>query len=176
MEGLTAEAVGALCCATSLRVGGALYILAEAAGFEDVYYRVDAGLRASMRSYEGRELNSAALEEALTAHRELSETFPSGRPESEFFRAGLDVIEVGLNVVSSGVSPDLVAEIFQKATDATSLWQSAAGAGLEEFELACQEKSVTAARAQGVTAVRKVAGEGALHYRRVAQSVVSDGA
>ncbi|MEV0036411.1 hypothetical protein [Streptomyces sp. NPDC050804] len=174
LEGLTAEATGALCCATSLRIGGALYILAEAAGFEDSYYRVDAGLRAGMRSYEGRELNSAALEEGLVAHQELSATFPSGRSESEFFRAGLDVVGLGLEAISREASPDLVAEVFQKAMDAASLLQALAGPGPEEFELACQEKSVTAARVQGIAGVRKVAGEGALQYRRVAQSVESN--
>ncbi|MFZ3494699.1 hypothetical protein ACODT5_16000 [Streptomyces sp. 5.8] len=176
LEGLTVEMAGALCCATSLRIGGALYILAEAAGFENVYYRVDAGLRARMRSHEGRELNSAALGDALMAYRELSATFPSGRPETEFFRAGLDVVEAGLNETPSGTIPDFVAEVFQKAADAASLWQAAADTGIGEFELACQEKSVAAVRAQGVTAVRKVAGEGALRYRRVAQSVAPNGA
>lgn len=176
LEGLSGEARGALCCATSLRIGGALYILAEAAGLESVYYRVDAGLRAGMRSYEGRSLNTAVLDDAVSAHRELTAGFPLGRPESEFFVAGLGVIELGLGSVSSDSGPDVVGEAFRKAVEAVSLWQVPSSGELQEFERACQEESVAAVLEQGASAVRKAAGQGALRYRKAAQEALSRGA
>lgn len=89
LENLSAEASGALCCATSLRIGGALYILAEAAGLEDAYYRADAGIRANMRAYSGRGLNSSIPEDGLAACRDLSAAFPLENPDSDFFEQAL---------------------------------------------------------------------------------------
>ncbi|WP_329456737.1 hypothetical protein [Streptomyces sp. NBC_01497] len=77
-EGPTSKA---LACASAIRVGGALYILAEVAGLEDAYYGADAGIQAGMIALtRERELKHDVIRSAIDDCSSLSTRYPDRAP------------------------------------------------------------------------------------------------
>lgn len=169
---LDSEARGVLCCATALRLGGGLYILAADAGFEQLYYVMDGGIRSRVREYLGGPRQEVMVHDALGAFREISKRkFPSGSGEA-FFNAGIQVFGMSLEGVLNAPTPDLVDQVFHQALASASLLQKVAGQELELYERDCQDESVSAV-SENYNQVIKSAGSSALRYRKVATSITT---
>ncbi|MFE6978424.1 hypothetical protein [Streptomyces sp. NPDC057682] len=166
----------ALSCVTALRLGGAVYILAEAAGQEDLYHQADAGVRAGLRSCEGRRPNGDVLRIAKKACRRLSTEFSGAEDTRPFALGGFTLMEEVLASIEDGDSR--VAEphiaVFDKALEVAALWPGPVDvdgcAGLREFEQRCQRESVDRLNAEGIPGLRSALGPRQLTYRDLARS------
>lgn len=170
---LDSDARGVLCCATALRLGGGLYILAADADLEQLYYTMDGGVRSKVREYLGGARQESMLHDALRAFREVSSTkFPNGSGDS-FFDAGIQVFGMTLEGVLNAPTPDLVDQVFHQALVSASLLEKVASQGLELFERNCQEESISAV-SESYEQVIKSAGSSALQYRKVAMRITTE--
>jgi hypothetical protein len=86
----------ALCCAASVRLGGALRVLAARAGLSDRYDTVMAGMEHLAASLDGGELDDAVLGPAFGANWNLGTRYPDDLSGVEFFRSGLKIVFVAL--------------------------------------------------------------------------------
>ncbi|WP_037625581.1 hypothetical protein [Streptomyces aureus] len=166
----------ALACATAIRVGGALYILAEAAGLEDAYYGADAGIQAGIIAItRQRELNHDVVHAAIGDCASLSAEYPGTANAAAFFGAGIRVIRMVLEMISEDHSDGSLQRINHKAREAAGYWPTAIVAGgrasLAEFEADCQNAAVGVFGSDGARALRDEAGKHALVYRRAAQAL-----
>jgi hypothetical protein len=166
----------ALACATAIRVGGALYILAEAAGLEDAYYGVDAGIQAGMIALaRGRELNHEVVSTAIDDCSLLSTRYPETADAAAFFGVGILVIRMVLELIGEDRSDGSLRRINEKAQETAGHWPTAVDAGgrssLVEFEADCQNAAVDVLGCGGARALREEAGKQALVYRRAAQTL-----
>ncbi|WP_328469518.1 hypothetical protein [Streptomyces sp. NBC_00448] len=165
-----------LACATAIRVGGALYILAEAAGVEDAYYGVDAGIQAGMIALtRRRELDYDVVRTAIHDCSSLSAQYPETADAAAFFGAGMSMIEMVLELIGENCSEGSLQRIGEKALEAAGNWPIAIDAegwgSLVEFEADCQNAAVDVLNYGGTRALREEAGKHALVYRRAAQAL-----
>ncbi|MGW1227559.1 hypothetical protein [Streptomyces sp. NPDC002530] len=168
----------ALSCVTALRLGGGLYILAEAAGHEDLYYQADAGVRAGLKSCEGRRLNGDVLHIAKKACRRLNAEFSGAKGTRQFALGGFTLMEEVLASIEDGDDRDTEPHIavFDNALEAAALWPGPVeidGCGLREFEQLCQRESVDRLNAEGMPGLRSALGPRQLAYRDLARSALS---
>ncbi|QMU68364.1 hypothetical protein [Streptacidiphilus sp. P02-A3a] len=167
----------ALSCVTALRIGGGLYILADADGRGDLYYQVDAGVRAGLRSCEGRRLNADVVRIAKKACQRLTSTFSGDEQTRQFTLAGFSLLADVLALLDADISEPAEGHmaIFEKALEVASAWSEAVridGHGsLQEFELSCQRESVSLLREGGVLGLRNALGPMELSYRGLAKGV-----
>ncbi|SEG85583.1 hypothetical protein SAMN05216223_11699 [Actinacidiphila yanglinensis] len=172
-EGPTSKA---LACATAIRAGGALYILAEATGLEEAYYGADAGIQAGMIALtRQREVKHDIICSAIDDCSSLSTRYPETTAAAAFFGAGILVIRMVLVLIGEDRSDVSLQRINDKAREAARLWPTAIDAGaqssLVEFEAACQNTAVEVLGHGGARALREEAGKHALVYRRAAQAL-----
>lgn len=166
----------ALACATAIRVGGALYILAEAAGLADAYYGADAGIQAGIIAItRQRELNYDVVHAAIDDCSSLSAEYPETADAAAFFGAGILMIRMVLEMLGKDHSDGSLQRINRKAQEAAGYWpnaiDTASPASLAEFEADCQNAAVDVFGDGGARALRDEAGKYALVYRRAAQAL-----
>lgn len=163
----------ALSCAAALRVGGAVFILAEAAGLGDLYYVADAGLRAGERAAGGRALNAQVVQAARKAQvRLLSRSASMLVPE--FAGAALLVLGLTLDALAEGAAGSSLAGVLASALDAAAQWPGHVdleeAGSLSVFERFCQEEASAQLSASGAAGLKSVTGTRELQYRRLAQA------
>ncbi|WP_405948855.1 hypothetical protein OG588_22385 [Streptomyces prunicolor] len=165
----------ALCCATALRLGGGLYILADAAEKGDLYYQVDAGVRAGLRACEGRRLNADVMRIAIKASRRLESEYTDQSQAIQFAQSGFRLLADVLEVIAADEAEvsDAHIEIFTKALSTTESWPASVDLSgfshLPDFERFCQQESIDSLRTGGVAEVRDSLGRRELDYRGIAR-------
>jgi hypothetical protein len=168
----------ALSCVTTLRIGGGLYILADVDGKGDFYYQVDAGVRAGLRSCEGRRLNPDLIRIAKKACQRLISTFSGDEQTRQFALAGFSLLADVLALLDAEVSEPAEGHvaICQKALEVAATWPESVHldghSSLREFELSCQRESLDLLRERGIPGLRSALGPMELSYRRLAKSKV----
>ncbi|WP_145969048.1 hypothetical protein [Streptomyces hyaluromycini] len=174
LDGMSSKA---LSCVAALRIGGGLYILAEAAGQGDLYYQADAGVRAGLRSCEGRRLNADVVRIAKKACRRLIAEFSGAERTLQFSLGGFELLEAVLDLIEAevGETSESYITVFQKAFEVASLWPETVDidghVSLQEFERSCQRESITQLRAGGIPGLRGVLGPRELSYRDLARGI-----
>ncbi|MGA5703632.1 hypothetical protein [Peterkaempfera bronchialis] len=167
----------ALSCVAALRIGGGLYILADADGRGDLYYQADAGVRAGLRSCEGRHLNADVVRIAKKACQRLTATFSGVERTRQFALSGFNLLADVLALLDAEIGEPSEAHvaIFQKAVETASAWPEAVlidgRTSLREFELSCQRESVDLLRERGLPGLRNALGAMELSYRGLAKGV-----
>ncbi|MFE2599017.1 hypothetical protein ACFXCZ_21365 [Streptomyces sp. NPDC059396] len=167
----------ALSCVAALRIGGVLYVLAEAGGEGYLYYQADAGIRAGLRSCEGRRLNADVVRIAKKACRRLIAEYSGAERTRPFALAGFEFLADVMDAIDAegGETSNSYLVIFQKALEVASLWPEAVDldghTSLRVFERFCQQESVSQLRAGGVPGVRGGLGPRELNYRGLVKSV-----
>jgi hypothetical protein len=168
----------ALSCVTALRIGGGLYILADADGKGDLYYQADAGLRAGLRSCEGRRLNPDVVRIAKKACQRLISSFSGAEPTRQFSLAGFNLFADVMASLDGDLSEasDGHSVILRDALGVASLWPDAVEidghATLREYESFCQQQSEARLAEDGITGLRDAQGPMQLAYRRLARGIV----
>ncbi|MER6142499.1 hypothetical protein ABT174_21075 [Streptomyces sparsogenes] len=166
----------ALACSTGLRLGGALYILAERAGLADSYYLADAGLRAGLRAAAGRTLNQDLLRQAWSG-LDVAQRSYSAKRAAAFTQAGFAVIGRALQMLEQSNQQHGVPEIHSLAVEAAALWPGPVDSEMDPagslvtYERACQIHAHRALVTGGLTKLRHVMGAQELAYRRLAEAL-----
>ncbi|QMU73096.1 hypothetical protein [Streptacidiphilus sp. P02-A3a] len=166
----------ALACSTALRLGGALYVLAERAGLAEPYYLADAGLRAGLRAAAGRTLNQGLLQQARSGLSVVRGSYSMGHAIA-FTQAGFAVIGRVLQALEQPDEQYGLPEVLALAGDAAVLWPDMVdpeidpGGSLVTYERASQIDARRALEAGGVSELRQVLGAQELTYRRLAKSL-----
>lgn len=174
LDGVSSRALN---CVTALRFGGGLYILADADGKGDLYYQVDAGVRAGLRSCEGRRLNSDVVRIAKKACQRLTDTFSGTERTRQFAVAGFNLLADVLASLEDdlGEASERHIAILHKALEVASIWTEPVDldgyVSLREFELSCQRESGARLRDGGIPGLRGALGPMELSYRGLARGV-----
>ncbi|MFF3202336.1 MULTISPECIES: hypothetical protein [unclassified Streptomyces] len=165
----------ALCCAASVRLGGALRVLAARAGLSDRYDTVMAGMEHLAASLDGGELDDAVLGPAFGANWNLGTRYPDDLSGVEFFRTGLKIVFVALVHTRPGQQAE-PAQGLEFALEAAEAWPTDVRIGsftrLADFELACQQEAEARLRTDGLAALWKLTEGRCEQYRRVAELLV----
>jgi hypothetical protein len=174
MDGASALA---LACSAGLRLGGALYILAEQAGLAEPYYLADAGLRAGLRAAAGRTLNPDVLRHARSGLTAAESSCSAGRATA-FAHVSFGMLRRILQAMEQSNLHDGLTDIHALAIEAAALWpelvspEDVPDGNLVTYEQACQVAAQEALDSGGPTGLRQVLGTQELVYRRLAQALV----
>ncbi|MFF1478256.1 hypothetical protein ACFVYD_11905 [Streptomyces sp. NPDC058301] len=162
----------ALCCATAVRLGGALGVLAARAGLLDRYDQVMAGVEDVIAALDGHELDAATLGKAFGVNWTLGTRYPAELPGGDFFRTGMRIADVVLVATRPGQQA-APAQGLEYAAEAAAAWptevRAELEAGLADFELACQQEAEERLREGGPNALWELAAAQADQYRKVAE-------
>ncbi|MFF9378193.1 hypothetical protein ACF1BB_27160 [Streptomyces griseoluteus] len=166
----------ALACSTGLRIGGALYILAERAGLADPYYLADAGLRAGLRGAPGRTLDQDVLQHARSGLDAAQSSYSVDRA-APFTQAGFMLMGRILQALEQPDEHYGLPEIHSLARSTAALWPGSIGleidpgGSLMSYERACQIDAQRELEAGGLDRLRQVLGAQELGYRRLARAL-----
>jgi hypothetical protein len=171
------EEAGSLCCATAIRIGGALGFLADGAKLGDYYSRVDRGLRSMLLSYQGADLNSDAVADAFAASWHLGTVFPSGSQVALFFGAGLGVADFAIMASTAENKVEPLQAALGRALEAARLWPRSINEeiplDLVGFESSCQANALMNLRSGGVPSLVECIEGQSRRYREIAESLRS---
>lgn len=175
VDSLGPEEAGALCCATAIRIGGALGVLADGVRLGDYYHRVDRGLRCMLLSYQGGELKPDVVAEAFAASWHLGTVFPSANQVARFFGAGLGVADFAIMASKAEDKGEPLRAALQRALEAARLWPGPINdkfsLNLAQFESSCQSKALTRLRSGGIAALSECAEFESQRYREIAEGL-----
>ena len=166
----------ALACSTGLRIGGALYILAERAGLAESYYLADAGLRAGLRAAAGRTLNQDVLQHAWSGLDAAQSSYSIDRAAA-FTQAGFALIERILQALEQSDEHFGLQEIHSLAGDTAALWPGSIDLEIDPtgslltYERGCQIDAQRGMETGGLAALHQVLGTQELGYRRLARAL-----
>ena len=172
IDSLGPEEAGVLCCATAIRIGGALGVLADGVMLGDYYRRVDRGLRCMLLAYHGVEANPDAIAEAFAASWHLGTVFPSASQVARFFGAGLCVADFAIKASKAEDKVEPLRAALQRALEAARLWprpiREEISLDLVEFESSCQANALMDLRSGGVPALSECIEGQSQRYREIA--------
>ncbi|MGW4913998.1 hypothetical protein [Streptomyces sp. NPDC004270] len=175
-EDLDSTSALALACSTGLRIGGALYILAERAGLADPYYLADAGLRAGLRAAAVRTLDQDVLQHARSGLDAAQSNYSLDRAAA-FTQAGFMLIGRILQALEQPDEHYGLPEIHSLAGSAVALWPGSidleidSDGSLMSYERACQIDAQRELDTGGLDGLRQVLGVQELGCRRLARAL-----
>lgn len=165
---------GALCCATAIRIGGALGVLSDRVSLGDQYRHVDRGLRCMLLFYQGQNQNSDVVAEAFAASWHLGTVFPSESQVAQFFRSGLNVADFAIMASKAEDRSVPLRAALRKALETARLWPGPihkdAPLGLLEFESSCQTTTLMRLQSGGIPAMNECIENQSRRYRIIAES------
>lgn len=167
------EEAGSLCCATAIRIGGALGVLADGVKLGDYYSRVDRGLRSMLLSYQGGDLNSDAVADAFAASWHLGTVFPRESQVARFFGAGLGVADFAIMASTAEDRIEPLRAALGRALEAARLWPRSINEempfDLVGFESSCQANALMNLRSGGVPFLVECVEGQSRRYREIAE-------
>ncbi|MGW1718928.1 hypothetical protein [Streptomyces sp. NPDC002156] len=171
------DATGAaLCCAATIRLGGAVRVLAARAGLSDRYDLVSAGVDNIVASLEGQGLDESALGKAFGENWTLDARYPVELSGRAFFGKWTQLVFVTIVLTRPRQQQLVAGQGLESALEAAAAWPSERRVGsftrLADYELACQQKTGERLREGGLPTLWKLAEEQSGRYRRAAELLV----
>ncbi|MDX3643828.1 hypothetical protein [Streptomyces sp. MB09-02B] len=173
----TFDAVGeALCCAATIRLGGAMEVLTERSSLFDAYASIMAGVESIRAFLDGQELDDDLLGSAFAESWSLDARYPAGLPGHAFV-GGWTRLVFGTVVLTRPKQQNIVAvQTLGFASEAAAAWPSVVRIGsfdsLARFEVTCQREAEDRLRKDGLPALWALTEDWSKQYRQVAEQVL----
>ncbi|MGW6563682.1 hypothetical protein [Streptomyces hydrogenans] len=167
---------GAICCATAIRLGGALDVMTRSTHLGNAYSRVDCGVQAVLAWHQDEEVClDDTVSEGFAASWHLSTAFPRDHFAFPFFQSGGKAVAFAFMTSRETDPEEQLRGALHAATEAAESWPGSnrEGSTLEilNFEEECQRESLIKVQEFGIGALRDLAISQASVYRRAAESL-----
>ncbi|MER5834495.1 hypothetical protein ABT116_27605 [Streptomyces sp. NPDC002130] len=173
----TFDAVGeALCCAATIRLGGAVQVLTERSDLFDRYSVIMAGVRSIAAFLDGRELDDDLVGSAFAESWSMDARYPAQLVGHAFVKDWTFLV-FGTLVMTRPRQQNIVAALtLDFASKAAAAWPSAIGIdsfdSLARFELACRQEAEDRLLRDGLPALWRLAEVRSKQYRQAAEELV----